>query len=207
MRTIPFSLILLIFLACNKPKLDERFPMTKQELEKMTNYPIESSDLVLKLPPNYDRFSINEYVEILKKSDLESYLKQYQYNVLMGLKEEIENAELLIDTISLQQMIWIMPNGPYIKLDEKIARIGLMQYLGTMNRSWIIETEKMINDTLIKRREFRYIKWRVEQQHIEQQKRFLNHYLISTSNQTLGISFISLEDIDYQGYVDRIEVD
>ena len=108
-----------------------------------------------------------------------------------------------MDTVSLENLIWIIRSGPHIELDRQMLNMAVELY--TQNNSFdslIINKEKLIDKQLIYKDGFNYIKLKMEQEYFRG-NRLVSHYLISTDDKTFGISFISTENKDYQEYVNR----
>ena len=195
MRSILFALV-VILMSCGGQSNTFDYSKTKQ-------YAVPESNIAFVIPKEYSKTTIDDYKDLMYSSDFSDEIITIQINTLNNIVSKFHKFDLLVDTVSLENLIWIIRSGPHIELDRQMLNMAVELY--TQNNSFdslIINKEKLIDKQLIYKDGFNYIKLKMEQEYFRG-IRLVSHYLISTDDKTFGISFISTENKDYQEYVNR----
>lgn len=195
MRLILFALV-VILMNCGSQSNTFDYSKTKQ-------YAVPESNIAFVIPKEYSKITIDDYKDLMYSSDFSDEVISSQINTLSNIENKFHKFDLLVDTTTLENLIWIIRSGPYIELDRQMLNMAVEMYSQTNSfDSLIINKEELIEKQLIYMDGFNYIKLKMEQDYIKG-TRLVSHYLISTDDKTLGISFLSTENKDYQEYVNR----
>ena len=203
MREIIIGIVIILILGnCSGQTAIEKDSF---DYDQTFEYEIPESKVAFVLPKSYSKKTISEYKEMMNNSHLSNEIKDNQMNVLNNIKNKFPNFDLLIDTITLEDLIWIIRTGPHVELNKESAQLAVQIYTqNNPKNDLIVQKEKLIEKKLISMNWYKYIKLKVKQDYF-QGERYLTHYLISTNKKTFGISFMSNSGKDFQEYVNKIK--
>jgi hypothetical protein len=203
-RDIIFAFLIILFLEnCNSQSNAEKDSFN---YDKTFNYEIPESKIIFVLPDKYSKKTVEEYKELMNNSHLSDEIISNQINLLNSVKNNFPNFDLLIDTISFEGLIWIIRTGPQIELNKESAKLFVQSYSqNKQNNNLTHQIEEIVEKKLISKEFYKYIKLKIKQEYFEGE-RYFTHYLISTNENTLGISIVDKNGNDYQEFINRIKL-
>lgn len=196
-----FVLIAIAF-GCNTPaeKKEDTF-----NYDLTYEFEVPESGIAFILPKEYIKTSVEEYKELIKSADLSDDIKENQEGVLSRINSSFPNFDILVDTLTYENLIWIIRKGPHIELTPETSKLAV-QVLTQNNFSSneIIQNEEVLGQKLVSKKWYKYVQLNIKQTSI-QGERYFTHYLISTKNHTFGISFMNKENNDFKEYINRLK--
>lgn len=168
-------------------------------------YSVPESNIAFVLPQEYLQMTVPEYQILLDSSDYSDEVKLNQNRVLSKMEARFPNFDLLVDSLTYENLIMIFRTGPHIELDRRTSNLAVKMYTENNSKNnLIVYEETLIENQLMYMGWFRYIKLKLKQDYIKG-KRTISHYLISTNTHTFAISFLNVNGDDFQEYVNRIK--
>lgn len=168
-------------------------------------FDIPESGVSLVLPNEYVKTTIEEYKSLLESSELAPEIIENQFMALSNINFSFPNFDLLVDTSTYENLIWIIRKGPHIELNTETSKLAVELFTQRTPRdNKIVQKEELLGQKLVSRRWYKYVQWNVKQEYVHG-VRYFTHYLISTNSITFGISFMNKENDDFKEYINRIQ--
>lgn len=194
---------ILLWGNCQHPSKVKQDPF---DLDQSFEYEVPESKIAFLLPNEFSKKTIAEYQEMILASDLPDDIKKNQLSVLDNIPAKLPNLDILIDTVTLENFIWIIRSGPHVELNKASAKLAIDLYLEHRpgNNAAVVQKEEIVEKRLLTKSWYKYIKLKVKQDYLLGE-RYFTHYLISSREHSFGISFMNREGYDFQEYVNRIK--
>ncbi len=200
--TLLFLLTILILSSCNSDRPTER----EIHLENNSyQYDILESGVSLSIPDEFVNMSIPEFMSTIENSDLTPDIKTAQFGILTNISTKFENAEIFLDTLTNENLLWIIRSGPHVPIMNNSDNIMARMFLENNNtNNSTVQHEEIIEKDIESQRWYKYVKLRTRQKYFDK-KRYASFYLVSTQRKSMGICFLSIIDHDYREVVDNIK--